>query len=177
MGLHDIFMSTVDENGVWSKPINLGYPINTTRDEIHFVLTTNRKTAYISSDREGGFGKNDIYKVDMRYYFKSNKDIDEQTAKKITGPPLCILKGIISDAKTGDPIKTSIIVKNIKTGKSKVIISNENGEYFATLPAGEEYTISAKSKGYKTLTITVKLPEEKDGETPSVNKLLLLNKK
>jgi len=177
MGLHDIFMSTVDENGVWSKPVNLGYPINTTRDEIHFVLTTNRKTAYISSDREGGLGKNDIYEVDMRYYFKSNKDIDEQTAKKITGPPLCIFKGIISDAKTGDPIKTSIIVKNKKTGKSKVIMSNESGEYFATLPAGEEYIVSAKSKGYKTLTITVKLPEEKDGETPSVNKLLLLNKK
>ena len=178
MGLHDIFMSTIDENGVWSKPINLGYPINTTMDEIHFVLTTNRKKAYISSNREGGLGKTDIYEIDMRYYYKSNKDIDNTIADKIIGPPLCILKGLVSDSKTGQPIKTSVIVKNIKTGKSKIIMTNDKGEYFATLPANQEYTLSAKSKGYKTLTVNVKLPkEDSSGETPSVNKLLLLNKK
>ena len=176
MGMHDIFVSHMDENGNWSKPVNLGYPINTTKDEIHFVLTTDRKTAYISSTREGGFGKNDIYAVDMSRYFKSNENLSKDLAQKISGPPLCILKGAIIDSKTSQPIKTSIIVKNLSTNKTKIVYANEKGEYFVTLPAGYKYSLTAKSKGYKPMTIKVKLPKN-ESETPTVVKHILLDKK
>ncbi len=176
MGMHDIFMSTINENGVWSEPINMGYPINTTKNEIHFVLSTDRKKAFISSNRVDGFGKTDIYEIDMTYYFKSNQNIDKELARTITGPPLCILKGSVIDSKTSEPIRTSVIIKDLETNKTKIIVTNEKGEYFATLPADKKYELSAKSKGYKTLIIKIKLPKE-ENETPTLVKHLLLDKK
>ena len=127
MGMHDIFMSTLNENGVWSEPVNLGYPINTTKDEIHFVLSTDRKKAFISSNRTDGFGKTDIYQIDMTYYFSDNKNIDKELAQTITGPPLCILKGSVIDAQTSEPIKTSVIIKDLETGKTKIVVTNDKG--------------------------------------------------
>lgn len=61
MGGFDIFMSRRMEDGTWGEPINLGYPINTDHDEINFYVAPDGKTAFISSQREGGYGGYDIY--------------------------------------------------------------------------------------------------------------------
>ncbi|GAB4280168.1 MAG: hypothetical protein Kow0068_04350 [Marinilabiliales bacterium] len=175
MGGHDIFMS-VYENGAWSTPVNLGYPINTTREEIHFVFSTDRSTAYLSSSRENGYGKMDIYAVDMRYYFKNNKNIDDNIAATITGPPLAILKGTVVDAETSQPVSANIIIKNLEDNKTKITSSNEKGEYFITLPADQKYEITVRNKNYKDLVVKFKLPKN-EGETPTMIKHLFLNKK
>ena len=65
MGDYDIFR-TINEGGKWSKPENLGYPINGIRRDGPLVLSANPQYAYFSSDRLGGFGENDIYRVDLR---------------------------------------------------------------------------------------------------------------
>ncbi|MFH2142959.1 MAG: hypothetical protein ABIJ97_11085, partial [Bacteroidota bacterium] len=145
MGGYDIFMS-VFENERWSEPINMGYPINTTRDEIHLVFSTDRKTAYISSSREGGKGKMDIYQVNMAYYFKNNQNISSDIASTITGPPLSILKGTVVDGETSQPIEANIIIKDLSDNKTKITSSNENGEYFITIPADVKYEITIKNK-------------------------------
>src|ERR1051326_4072845 len=62
MGGYDIFMTRY-ENGKWSKPVNLGYPINSVRDDKSFVLTTDNQWGYFDSNRPGGTGERDIYKV------------------------------------------------------------------------------------------------------------------
>ena len=67
MGGYDMFMSKY-ENEKWSQPVNLGYPINTSRDELHFFLTDDGKKAYVSSRRKGGMGGADIYEIDMTNY-------------------------------------------------------------------------------------------------------------
>lgn len=175
MGGYDIFMSVLGEDGRWSEPINLGYPINTTRDEIHFVLGTDRRTAYISSNRDDGFGKYDIYVVDMSYYFKTNKDIPANLATAISGPPLSILKGKVSDSETNTPIKANIIIKNLVEDKTHITESDENGEYFITLPADIKYEILVKTKGYKNLAVKFKLPKG-ESETYTMVKHLLLSK-
>lgn len=63
MGGLDIFKTERDEDGNWSKPENIGYPINTPDDDIYFVVTGNERYAYYSSFREDGFGEKDIYKI------------------------------------------------------------------------------------------------------------------
>lgn len=65
MGGYDIFMSQRNANGQWSQPVNLGYPINTECDEINFYVAPDGKTAFISSQREGGFGGYDIYTFEL----------------------------------------------------------------------------------------------------------------
>lgn len=64
IGGYDIFKSTL-ENGKWTKPVNVGYPINTLKDDIHFVVRTDNKKAYLSSRRDDGNGEYDIYEIDL----------------------------------------------------------------------------------------------------------------
>ncbi len=175
MGGHDIFMSYF-ENGKWSEPINLGYPINTTREEIHFVLSTDKRTAYISSNREGSIGDYDIFKVDMTNYFKNQKDIPTNVAQAITGSTLTIMKGKVSDAADGKPIKAELTFKDVIDNQTYVTQSNETGEYFITLPSDKRYEVSTKADGYKPFTLKFKVPRNEELDTPSLVKHFLLNK-
>lgn len=62
MGGFDVF-SVKEDSGAWSNPVNAGYPINTTRDDIYYVPATVSNYAYYSAQRMGGFGQNDIYQL------------------------------------------------------------------------------------------------------------------
>ena len=66
MGGFDLFMTRRNDEGEWSEPINLGYPINTPGDEINFVVAADGHTALISSIREGGYGGYDIYGFQLK---------------------------------------------------------------------------------------------------------------
>ncbi|MFH1319349.1 MAG: hypothetical protein ABII90_01685, partial [Bacteroidota bacterium] len=63
MGGYDIFFSTLKENDTWSKPQNIGYPVNTVNDDISFASTENKEYAYYSSLKPGGIGNKDIYRI------------------------------------------------------------------------------------------------------------------
>lgn len=65
MGGFDLFMSRRGEDGQWQTPVNLGFPINTQGDEINFFVAADGKTAFISSQREGGQGGYDIYTFEL----------------------------------------------------------------------------------------------------------------
>lgn len=66
MGGYDLFVSRRNEQGEWSEPVNLGYPINTPGDEINFIVAADGHTALISSIREGGYGGYDIYTFQLK---------------------------------------------------------------------------------------------------------------
>lgn len=65
MGGYDIFMCKKLSRGEWSTPKNLGYPINSEKNEISFVVSSDGKKGYISTDRDGGLGGYDIYVFDL----------------------------------------------------------------------------------------------------------------
>jgi outer membrane protein OmpA-like peptidoglycan-associated protein len=65
MGGFDLFMSRRGEDGKWQEPVNLGFPINTNGDEINFFVAADGRTAFISSQREGGYGGYDIYTFEL----------------------------------------------------------------------------------------------------------------
>ena len=64
LGGYDLY-STVfhSETNQWDEIENLGYPINSPYDEKNLSLTNDGSTGFISTQREGGFGKYDIYKI------------------------------------------------------------------------------------------------------------------
>ena len=63
MGGYDIFESVISEEGIWSKPENMGYPLNTANDDFNFMpVSPDGKTGYYTSARAGGYGDADIYK-------------------------------------------------------------------------------------------------------------------
>lgn len=63
IGGYDIFKSELDENGNWSKPVNLGYPINTIYDDFYYWENKDGSKAIITSNRLGGYGGMDLYEV------------------------------------------------------------------------------------------------------------------
>ncbi|HAF30999.1 MAG TPA: hypothetical protein DCG75_18330 [Bacteroidales bacterium] len=65
MGGYDIYYSELNKNGEWSEPVNIGFPINTTDDDIFFVPYKNGSFAYCSQFSQQGFGGQDIYNFQL----------------------------------------------------------------------------------------------------------------
>ncbi len=64
IGGYDIFYSEF-KNNRWTKPKNIGYPINSTDDDLHFMPIQNGKVAYYSLFRRDGYGSYDIYRIEF----------------------------------------------------------------------------------------------------------------
>jgi outer membrane protein OmpA-like peptidoglycan-associated protein len=141
MGGLDIF-TTVKKGVKWSKPENIGAPINTVGDDVYFVIEASGKFAYYTSAHEGGLGEKDIYKVTFTQIYK-----DETKSK---GPKLILLKGVISDEKDGHPLEATIQVVDNETNEilSTLTSNSSTGKYLVTLPAGKNYGIYVNAKEY-----------------------------
>jgi len=75
MGGYDIFHSTKKADGTWSEPKNMGYPINTTDNDLYFQVLGSGKSAYYSIYSPQGMGLHDIYRMDI--YSEENPRIYE----------------------------------------------------------------------------------------------------
>ena len=90
LGGSDLFMSRKDAQGNWSKPVNLGYPINTRFDENSLLVSAQGDIAFFASDRQGGYGGLDIYwfelpkelQADQTFYFEGTA-FDASNKKKL----------------------------------------------------------------------------------------------
>jgi Tol biopolymer transport system component len=170
MGSYDIF-KTVLEGTKWSEPVNLGFPINSSAKEGQLTISANGKTAYFSSERAGGLGESDIYRINLKDYAILEKD-----NKVKVNDGLSILKGTIREGYEGYGL--SEVEINIMDASGNSVAStttNENGEYFLTLKGGQNYKISVKKKGFQDITedFELKLGAK---ETVTLEKGFLLKK-
>ncbi|MEZ4999429.1 MAG: tetratricopeptide repeat protein [Bacteroidales bacterium] len=65
MGGHDIFYSTLLDDGTWSIPVNMGYPVNTTDDDLFFSPVGDGYIAYQSKFDDHGYGQQDIFRLEV----------------------------------------------------------------------------------------------------------------
>lgn len=70
MGGYDLFVSRRDASGDWSEPFNLGYPLNSSYDEMNLVVSNDAVRAFISSQRFDGSGGFDIYEFELDDKFR-----------------------------------------------------------------------------------------------------------
>lgn len=84
MGGYDIFRSEMDENGNWTEPVNLGYPLNTTDDDLFYYPLKNGRVGYISLFEPDGFGKEDIYKIEFMKQGLIEEEISEELTQEVT---------------------------------------------------------------------------------------------
>lgn len=157
MGGYDIFKTVLDDKGIWSKPENIGYPINTTDDDLHFVMSTDNTTAYYSSNMgPKNIGERDIYKIDVS---KSGiMPVVESTDKNNGLNAIAIVKGDIIDTYAAQGIEAEVMIKDVETGKEVIrVTSTTDGSYFATLPANKKYELSVTKEGYKPVIQSVDL--------------------
>lgn len=136
MGGLDLFKTTRQKDGSWSKPENLGYPINTDGDESGLIVSADGRTAIYASDRRGGYGKQDLYSFELP---------EAQRA----GVAVC-MTGRVSDATSGNAVGADIKVIDLKSGETVANTSSDqkDGRYTVSLPAGRSYAVHVSAKGY-----------------------------
>ncbi|MAY83057.1 MAG: hypothetical protein CMP59_02905 [Flavobacteriales bacterium] len=134
MGGFDIFKSSIDEEGIWSEPENLGYPTNTTKDDVFFVISANEQHGYYSSDKAGGFGSHDIYMIDY-------------LEKRLRSS---VIRGIVKDSE-GNAVKADISVINPTTGdlEGVYISSDEDGSFIFLVNPDLKYDLIIKHPDYE----------------------------
>jgi len=165
MGGYDIFKS-VYENGKWSTPENLGYPVNTPDNDVFFVVSASGKHGYYSSFSDKGFGEKDIFLITFlgpeKPMVMNNEDnllasITAPVKETILAPTLeikeaqlTILKGVVTDAITKKPLEATIeLIDNKQNISIATFTSNSfSGKYLVSLPAGKNYGIAIKKDGY-----------------------------
>ncbi|MDQ3192477.1 MAG: tetratricopeptide repeat protein [Bacteroidota bacterium] len=152
MGGYDIFKS-VNTNGVWSKPENIGFPINTLQDDLHFVLSLDNSTAYYSSTKKGTLGERDIFQIDMKSYAVHLKDGE---VYKSNG--LSILKGSVYNTDAAQVVEANIRILDLQEKEITSIDTNTEGEYFVTLPGGVDYQMVISTEGFETIKEKINLP-------------------
>jgi hypothetical protein len=134
MGGLDIYISRMQEDSSWSKPINLGYPINTFNDEMGLTIESSGQKAYFSSKRDDLGGKN-IYSFNLYELIRPD--------------PVAYLKGKVSDKETGKMLVAEYELVNLSTGKTAVTNSTDgNGNFLVCLPSGYNYGLNVSRKGY-----------------------------
>jgi outer membrane protein OmpA-like peptidoglycan-associated protein/tetratricopeptide (TPR) repeat protein len=136
MGGSDIYLSRLDKNGNWSKPENLGYPINTIYDENSLLVSADGELAFFASDRAGGYGDLDIYYFEMPEEYRPTKTL--------------YFDGIVFDAVDKHPIPGKFTLIDLESGK-EVIVSEADkltGEFMVSLPVNKEYVLNVSYPGY-----------------------------
>ncbi len=137
MGGYDIFYSNL-QNNIWQKPINIGYPVNTPDDDVYLVVSADGKTGYYSSVTGDTYGETDIYKVTFL------PDADKPVSR------MMVLKGIVSDANTKEPIEASIELMDLNKQERIGTFNSDSktGKYLVSLPSGKKYGAFVYAKGY-----------------------------
>ena len=148
MGGFDIFFTTLNDNGEWETPTNMGYPVNTTGDDVYYMPSSDNKRAYYSSFRPGGFGEKDIYLISFT---------DQKAA------PLTVFKGTIQNV-LGDriPENIEIVVTDKETGEliGQYYPNSKTGKYLFILTPGKEYEISYLVNGEEFNNEVLNVPKE-----------------
>lgn len=165
LGGYDIFISK-KEQGVWTTPVNMGYPINTPYDDFFFASTANGKFAYISSNRDGGKGGYDIYRVtfwgpekkpvtETEDYLLASvaqpvKDHAIESSVDVKKKSLTVFKGVTIDAISRKPVEAEIEITDNATGKiiETFKTNSATGKFIITLASGKNYGIAVKATGY-----------------------------
>jgi tetratricopeptide (TPR) repeat protein len=165
MGGFDIFRSERQENGGWSGPENLGYPINTPDDELFYITDLSGDYGYYSTIREGGKGSKDLYKV---VYLGSEKELITSMSDQLVAGPGDRKSGFLT--KPALPrLDTSLVVTghvlDTIDGINPVLarltfidaagviadvnaVTNDSGVYVARLPEATIYGVEINATGY-----------------------------
>lgn len=150
MGGLDIFQSNrIKGYTSWEMPINLGFPINSTYDDDHFVQRTDGKYSFLSSNRNEiqSVGATDIVSI-----FKPEKK-----------NPMAMVKGKLTVEKDNELVDVKLRVYDKHTNEQQRYVYNpdpETGEYFMILTPRKTYEMHILTgENYKHI-IDITLPEQ-----------------
>ncbi len=158
MGGLDLFM-TEQKIMAFSKPENLGFPINTNEDQVALFITADGKKGYYSSDEKSSI---------KLFQFEIPKQLSDKFQR------VNFVKGIVQDAQTKKNISSEIELVDLKSNivLEKTKSDSLSGEYTAILPNGSQFGLFVNKKNYFFKSITFDFLEKTEVGGKVVNVLL-----
>ncbi|HMG90927.1 MAG TPA: OmpA family protein, partial [Chryseolinea sp.] len=182
LGNSDIFISEF-KNNKWSKPENMGWPLNSWEYDGFFTLSPDKKKGYFSTVKEGGLGDADIYSIaflEPKYKPKPKPVVTKPAEEKVK-PELpkseefvdpmiqvhkdmkvvTLLRGKVIDETTAAPLGAVISLVNNETNQviTKINANPTTGEFEITIPHGGNYGVATERAGYLFNSINFNLPQ------------------
>jgi len=145
----DLMMTERDGKG-WTPPQNLGYPLNSPKDEAGICITANGKRAYYSREdiRDEQIMSSVLYEVDLP---------EKLWAKSVKA----VLEGKVVDAKTNQVLEADISLMNLDSNKVMYDVNSEHstGKFMMVLPPGGPFGLFVSSEGYLYKSVVLPSPE------------------
>ncbi|WP_281234650.1 OmpA family protein [Flavobacterium gelatinilyticum] len=148
-GSLDVFVSEINGNE-YSKPVNIGLPLNSNLDDFAFNIDSDTKEGYFSSNREGGKGKDDIYQ------FKEIKDLIVEDCKQF-------IAGTITDFDSKAVLENATVLLQDSNNKMLyTITTSADGKFSFTVPCEASYKVSAFKENYTNASKTLMTDKIRD---------------
>ncbi len=147
MGGLDLFTAEIDELGNIENLKNMGYPINTQKDELGLTISSIGETAYFSSARNSDTGL-DIFSFNL--------------SRGLRPTPVSYVKAKITDKNTHSPVPASIDLVNLssQSSRDRFEIADEEGEIMLCLPLSRNYSFNVSEPGYLFYSQSILLKDE-----------------
>lgn len=151
VGGFDIFYARQDSTGEFQTPVNIGYPINSEKDDVGFFVSTDAKTAFFSSNElKNGIGGWDMYSFHL--YKEARPEV------------MRIAKGELKDENNNAVTKAKVELKNLQTKEIRQVdVDTITGEYIAVMNTNADYIMTVKSE---TAAFTSQLIAKEDTTKP-----------
>ena len=131
LGGLDVFQALRERDGI-GKIENMGYPFNSPQDDFGFSLNEKGGIVYLSSNREGGLGSDDIYTIDQKMILAFK------------------LEGRVFDKDSNQPIAGALVTLAKVNGSILKTETDNNGGYKFNLSKESEYNVSVEKTNYRS---------------------------
>ncbi|MBN2682248.1 MAG: PD40 domain-containing protein [Bacteroidales bacterium] len=148
MGGYDLFITEKQQDGSWSEPKNLGYPINTTGDDVFYVLSPDGKRAYYSSIQKGGKGGRDLFVMNLL-------SLPERST--------VVINGVVRVAQSNEiPKDITITVTEVESNQliGKYRPNRNTGKYTIILRNGKKYKLACEADNCAFKEEILEVPED-----------------
>ena len=163
MGGSDLFMARRTGDTNWTKPLNMGYPINSTADESSLCVNIKGNKLFFASDRDSVAGNFDLYEMNLPV--------------KLQPTPVSVVKGYVYDSLTKARLNYASIQVTDETSEEPLyrFMSNRgDGSFMITLPVGKIYQWHTDRISYKDGKAVINLLEPDTSEGPIIHNIALL---
>jgi len=150
LGGLDVFVAKEQADGSYQKVENVGEPINSSKDDFAYLINTSTRIGYVTSNRDGGQGGDDIYR------FKETKKLECEQ----------FLTGVVTHKESGLPLSGArVTLSDASYNKLQEVLSDKEGEFnFGKVDCGTKYYIKTEKPEYNTLE-TATITQEESGKS------------
>jgi outer membrane protein OmpA-like peptidoglycan-associated protein/tetratricopeptide (TPR) repeat protein len=161
LGDNDIFKAKIT-NGKWTRPENLGYPINTTAYDGFFTLLSDGKTAYYSAHPGTSATNTDIFVATLLSAEATTTPALSESQDDVADHNDHVaarLRGRVTDLDDGHPVSATVtLVDNSTNSIVESVSANADGRFEMSVPRHGNYGVTAKRDGYLFHSMNLDLP-------------------